>query len=363
MPARRQHRDQIADQEEVVEFEHLLQDEEPDRQIIARRQPGFLDSARASPARRPWNDPWAGRSGFRLQRCPERRLARRAKHRPFLSPDARLPPSCAAVRSAETIRDKISTRPLIAIILNCHQFDRKSASPKMDLRQFRYFIQVARRENFRKASDDLRVAQSALTRQIQQLEQRTGVSAVRSRQARRAADRGGPAPAGTLAAYSGRSRPAEGEPADRGACAERPGIAGGAAVDRAAAVPQARADLSEIISEGAASACSRAGPRTCSVSSGAANLVSPSSPIRRPIPLLEYTQLFTESLYLVGRPDDPRLKKRSLEVSSLGDLPLVMTSKHNRSRQLIESSAAQRRRADSTFASNWKARKPCGNCC
>jgi DNA-binding transcriptional LysR family regulator len=45
---------------------------------------------------------------------------------------------------------------------------------KMDLRQLRYFIQAARRENFRKASDDLRVAQSALTRQIQHLEHELG---------------------------------------------------------------------------------------------------------------------------------------------------------------------------------------------
>jgi len=44
----------------------------------------------------------------------------------------------------------------------------------MDLRQLRYFIQAARRENFRKAGDDLRVAQSALTRQIQHLEQELG---------------------------------------------------------------------------------------------------------------------------------------------------------------------------------------------
>src|SRR5246127_2742967 len=44
----------------------------------------------------------------------------------------------------------------------------------MDLRQFRYFIQAARRENFRKASDDLRIAQSALTRQRQFLEQELG---------------------------------------------------------------------------------------------------------------------------------------------------------------------------------------------
>src|ERR1700755_3074313 len=63
---------------------------------------------------------------------------------------------------------------LITIVLNCHQFDRKTASIKMDLRQFRYFIQAARRENFRRASDDLRIAQSALTRQIQFLEQELG---------------------------------------------------------------------------------------------------------------------------------------------------------------------------------------------
>ena len=47
----------------------------------------------------------------------------------------------------------------------------------MDLRQFRYFSQVARRENFRKASEDLRVAQSAVTRQIQDIALKTpGVS-------------------------------------------------------------------------------------------------------------------------------------------------------------------------------------------
>ncbi len=38
-------------------------------------------------------------------------------------------------------------------------------SRKWISRQFRYFCQVARRENFRKASEDPRIAQSALTRQ------------------------------------------------------------------------------------------------------------------------------------------------------------------------------------------------------
>src|SRR5215467_15410581 len=44
----------------------------------------------------------------------------------------------------------------------------------MDLRQFRYFIHAARRQNFRRASEDLRVAQSALTRQVQLLEHELG---------------------------------------------------------------------------------------------------------------------------------------------------------------------------------------------
>ena len=34
-----------------------------------------------------------------------------------------------------------------------------------------------------------------------------------------------------------------------------------------------------------------------------------------PDPLLEYVRLFTESIYLVGRPGDPWLKKRCLEVT------------------------------------------------
>src|SRR6202000_2945974 len=80
----------------------------------------------------------------------------------------------AAVRIAGRSGIEANIGRLITIVLNCHQFDRKTASPKMDLRQFRYFIQAARRENFRKAAEDLRIAQSALTRQIQFLEQELG---------------------------------------------------------------------------------------------------------------------------------------------------------------------------------------------
>src|SRR6201986_1419998 len=44
----------------------------------------------------------------------------------------------------------------------------------MDLRQFRYFIHAAKRQNFRRAAEDLRIAQSAMTRQIQILERELG---------------------------------------------------------------------------------------------------------------------------------------------------------------------------------------------
>ena len=119
----------------------------------------------------------------------------------------------------------------------------------MDLRQLRYFTQAARRENFRKASDDVRVAQSALTRQIQHLEQELGfllfdrvkrgvrLTAAGQRLLERSQH--------ILAEVDRLKRIA----ADRGACAERARFAGGAAVDRTAVVRQARDDVLEIISE------------------------------------------------------------------------------------------------------------------
>lgn len=215
----------------------------------------------------------------------------------------------------------------------------------MDLRQFRYFIQAARRQNFRKASEDLRVAQSALTRQIQRLEQELGF--LLFDRVKRSV---------TLTAAGQRLLERSQHILDD--------------VDRLkeslqleAHVPSGPASLAAPPSIGRllfnklAETFLNSYPKvTLSLTEGWTSSVL--GRLRRdelslaivtappPDPLLEYTYLFTKSIYLVGRRDDPRLKKRSLdvrslEVSNLGDFPLVMSGKGNGSRQLIENTAAR----------------------
>jgi LysR family transcriptional regulator, nitrogen assimilation regulatory protein len=210
----------------------------------------------------------------------------------------------------------------------------------MDLRQFRYFIQAARRQNFRKASDDLRVAQSALTRQIQHLEHELGFllfdRVKRNVRLTAAGQR-----------LLERSQHILGEvdrlkeslqleahvPSGPASLAAPPSI-GRLLFNRLAqtflkSYPKVTLSLLEGWTSNVMGQLKR----------GELSLAIVTDPA--PDPLLEYTELFTESIYLVGRADDPRLKKRSLDVKGLADLPLVMTSKSNRSRQLIENSAAR----------------------
>jgi LysR family nitrogen assimilation transcriptional regulator len=158
----------------------------------------------------------------------------------------------------------------------------------MDLRQFRYFIQAAKRQNFRRAAEDLRVAQSALTRQVQYLEHELGFLLF-----------------------------------DRVKRGVRLTAAGQRLLERSQLI---------LVEGWTSNAMGQ-------VRRGELSLAIVTDP--PPDPLLEYVRLFTESIYLVGRPDDAWLKKRSIEVKNLGDLPLVMTSKSNRTRQLIENKAAR----------------------
>ena len=46
----------------------------------------------------------------------------------------------------------------------------------MDIKQLRYFVEVARREHISDAALELNIAQSAISRQITQLEKELGVT-------------------------------------------------------------------------------------------------------------------------------------------------------------------------------------------
>ena len=210
----------------------------------------------------------------------------------------------------------------------------------MDLRQFRYFIQVARRQNFRKASEDLRVAQSALTRQVQHLEQELGFLLF---------DR---VKRGVRLTAAGQRLLERSQHILDDVDRLKESLQLEAHVPSGPASLAAPPSIGRLLFSKLAQTFLKSYPKvTLSLIEGwTSNLLGR---LRRdelnlailtdppPDPLLQYTYLFTESIYLVGRPDDTRLKKRSLEIAGLGDLPLVMSSKSNGSRQLIENSAAR----------------------
>ena len=208
----------------------------------------------------------------------------------------------------------------------------------MDLRQFRYFGQVARRENFRKASEDLRVAQSALTRQIQLLERELGFllfdrvkRGVRLTAAGQRLLERSQHILGEVDRLKETLQIAAHVPSGPASLAAPPSI-GRLLFARIAMIflksyPKVELSLKEGFTSSVLSQLRR----------GELNLAIVSDP---PLdPLVEYTPLFIEPIHLVGQPDDIRLRKRRVEVKSLAGLPLVTTSQHNR--QLIESSAGR----------------------
>jgi LysR family transcriptional regulator, nitrogen assimilation regulatory protein len=210
----------------------------------------------------------------------------------------------------------------------------------MDLRQFRYFIQAARRQNFRKASEDLRIAQSALTRQIQHLEQELGFLLF---------DR---IKRGVRLTAAGQRLLERSQHILDDVDRLKESLQLEAHVPSGPASLAAPPSIGRLLFSKLALTFLKSYPKvTLSLSEGWTSNVL--GRLRRdelslaivtappPDPLLEYTHLFTESIYLVGRRDDPRLKKRGLEVASLSDFPLVMSGKSNGSRQLIENTAAR----------------------
>jgi len=210
----------------------------------------------------------------------------------------------------------------------------------MDLRQFRYFIQAAKRQNFRRAAEDLRVAQSALTRQVQVLEHELGFllfdrvkRGVRLTAAGQRLLERSQLILGEVDRLKETLQIEAHVPSGPASLAAPPSI-GRLLFSRLAqtflkSYPKVTLSLVEGWTSNVMAQLRR----------GELSLAIVSDP--PPDPLLKYVRLFTESIYLVGRPDDVWLKKRSIEVKTLGDLPLVMTSKSNRTRQLIENMAAR----------------------
>jgi DNA-binding transcriptional LysR family regulator len=210
----------------------------------------------------------------------------------------------------------------------------------MDLRQFRYFIQAARRENFRKASEDLRIAQSALTRQIQFLEHELGFLLFdRVKRSVRLTAAGHRLLERSQHILADVDRLKETLQLEANVPSGPASLAAPPSIGRLLFEPLARTFLKSYPKVALSLREGWTSNVLGQLRRGELTLAIVGDP--PPDPSLEYIRLFKEAIYLVGRPDDPRLKKRSVEIKTLGDLPLVMTGKSNRVRQLIENAAAR----------------------
>ncbi|HEX2888650.1 LysR family transcriptional regulator [Vineibacter terrae] len=193
----------------------------------------------------------------------------------------------------------------------------------MDLRQLRYFVAIAERGSFSAAASALNVAQSALSRHIKALEQEMGgLLFERGRH-------------GIAISESGkilldRARYMLGEIDNIRAEVSLENREPGGTVRLAAPstladilfaplaqhvarrFPRVRVQFSEGLTE---ELCGR-------VLRGALDLALVTTPQRNEH--LDYVELFTEGVHLIGAPDDPRMRARSFTPGAVATLPLIL---------------------------------------
>jgi LysR family nitrogen assimilation transcriptional regulator len=216
----------------------------------------------------------------------------------------------------------------------------------MELRQLRYFAEVAALENFSKAASSLRIAQPAISRQVQKLEDELGVELF-SRVGR-----------GMVLTKAGSLL------AQHAAFVLRSVDRARDAVIAEATVPKGRVVLGAPPSVGhllfgrvvAAYRSRHPGVTLAIVEATSHNVVEwvrngtvdiavaskPRGALAAPATELSYVRLASEGVHLFARKSDRRLPRGVIDLANLPDVPMVLQSGENIARQLIEAEARKR---------------------
>jgi LysR family nitrogen assimilation transcriptional regulator len=217
----------------------------------------------------------------------------------------------------------------------------------MELRQLRYFAEVAALENFSKASARLRIAQPAVSRQVQKLEDELGIELFSRVGRRMVLTKAG----SLLAAHADfllrsveRARDAviaeATVPKGRVVLGAPPSV-GHLLFGRVVAAYRSRhPDVTLGIVEGTSHNVvewMRNGTVDVAVASKPRGAATASAATE-----LSYVRLASEGIHLFARKNDRRLPRGVLDLADLPDVPVVLQNGENVARQLIEAEAKKR---------------------
>lgn len=210
----------------------------------------------------------------------------------------------------------------------------------MELRQLRYFAEIAASGSLREASAKLHVAQPALTRHLRALEAELGVElCVRHARGIRLT------PAGTRFLEHATSVVRDVGEIRSQLSEDLESPSGMVAIGASAAMGQL---IFGAVAEQIAEEYPRIALRL--VEGGAYSLLAALDARRIDIALLvapdaragyNLNPLVTESVYLVGRPEDERLARNSIDISDLAGIPLATFDRTSGPRKLFDHTAAR----------------------